>query len=281
MAWGKPTYPKPTTQSTNAAEYTQPKPPTNIGAAGAALGVGAGVVKPVPNQPMTSGAAIGVGGGSYQGGSQPAPTYPTSSGGGGGGGSTAFGAGTGMTADDWAALIAAQQQSAYTPPPTSGTLNGQPLGNLGQEAIAGGTPVPQLPALPPGEGSSIYSDPGFLSLIAGMESELAGSESGMRRQQDETRRRFTENLPMFERNWDQNRGRIRNQYEGRGLLKSGGTEDALSRSYQSQGDERARMEAGVADAVANLEQQIAQARAGFNTNKAQMALQYAGQQPVT
>jgi len=264
-------------QSTNAAEKRQQKPPPNL-AAGAALGVGAGTVRPVPNNPPQSGAAIGIGGGVAQGA---APPPPSGGGGGGGGGGSApspfmqMSAATGMTANDWAALLAAQS----APAPQQQAAPNYDMNPEG--GIAGGTLVPQLGEMPPGEGSSIYSDPGFLAFVAGLDSELANSESGYRREQDETRRRFTDALPQFERTWDQNRDRIRNSFEARGLLKSGGTDDAVSRSFQSQGDERSRMESNTADAVANLEQQIAMARSRNAQQRGQAALQYAGQQPVT
>lgn len=261
----------------NSSGVEQKKPASPF-AAGAAIGVGGGVAKPGGTAPK-QGAAVGVGGGIAQGSPAPAPS---------GGGAAPAGGGSGV---DWGTLAALQQAGLSSQDILALGAGGGQQAPMQQQAMG---PAPSgadiygtMPGavttsgIPDAQQAGMMSDPALLALLAGYDADLNNQIGDYRRQQDETKRKFADSQPMFEQSWDQNRNKIRNSFEARGLLKSGGTEDAVSRSYAQQGDAWSQQEASVADAVANLEQQIARARISNGQARSSAMINYAPGQPLS
>lgn len=184
-------------------------------------------------------------------------------------------AASGLTPEQWVALANAPKQAAAA----SG-----PMGSVDPtltSASALDISIPELPQMPAQTGSGLYEDPALLALLAGYDSQLANTEADYRRQQADADRSYADALPGFNRNWDQNRVGIRNQFEARGLLKSGGTEDAVGRTYTQQGDDLSRMQTSLADRKANLEQALAQARLQIGQQRNNAILGYSGNVQVS
>lgn len=218
----------------------------------------------------------------------PAPRAPS----GGGGGGSAAAAPASSDGVDWATLAALSNAGLSSsdilalgsggggaaPAQTSASLDS---GFNGSSDPSLNLSVPTLPEAPGMTTPSYLSDPNYLAAIAAIDLGLGNTESGFRRQESDLQRDYDQGMPMFNNTWDDNRTRLRNAYEARGLLKSGETEDAVGKTYTQQGDALSRMQNALTSNIGNIEQQIAQARAAAAQQRTGAALQYQNAQPLS
>ena len=228
-----------------------------------------------PRDKATSGPVRGVNAGLASAGSAVAnvganvasrTAAPAPSGGGGGGAAPAAAAPS--DGIDWGAL-AAMSSAGLSPQDILALGSGggqtaapqqQQTGGVGMDNTLSFAPVQASAPASGQEALPIDTDPALLALYAQYDQDLANTESGYRRQQDELRRNLADGMPDVARQFDLGRIGIKNAYEGRGLLKSGAAETAVGNSYEDQGRQTANMERQATDQIANLEQEIAQAR---------------------
>jgi hypothetical protein len=123
------------------------------------------------------------------------------------------------------------------------------------------SPAAQFGAAPAvGSQDAGIMDPALLAQLALYDQQLNDQISGYRRQQDDAQTSLADAIPELGRQFDINREGVKDSFEGRGLLKSGETEQAVGRTYEDQGRRESQLQKQTADSIANLEQQIAQAR---------------------
>lgn len=247
------------------AQQAQQAPNAILG--GAIVGAQAGAAQPIPSAPASAPVASHAAprsSSSVPSSSMPAAAPPSD---GVDWAALAALTGAGLSSSDIASLAAGPQSaSAQQAPLLDDGFQSPPPG------IAASAPTD------PGLSYSINTDPALMALLASIDNQTSNTESGYRRNQDELRRQLSDTLAQLPAQFDLNRERVKNSYEARGLLKSGGAEQAVGRTYADQGNEQSRLESSTADQVANLEQLIAQARVAAANQKAQAMLQGASSQ---
>lgn len=155
--------------------------------------------------------------------------------------------------DDWATAI------AY-----GDSLGG---GGGGGGGSLGGTAGPALDPL---------SDPTYLAALAGIDTSEASAVGAARARQEAARRALDDLLGDIANREQKSMVRSKESQETRGLLRSGATERLLADVAEAAGGERSKGQSSTADAIADLERQIAESKAAAAKSRADLALQYQG-----
>lgn len=235
-------------EAKNPQARDQKPNPVGAGVATGIGNVGNAVASTGQNVGSAPAAPSGGGGGGGGGGAAPAPDYSA----------LAALSAAGLTSADIVAL--ANRGSAPAPaaaPAASSSLPAYPV-----DTGFNGTPAYDTNfAAAPAVGDQFPStDPQTLAILAAYDQQLNDQISGFRGQQDQASRNLADALPELARSFDLNRESVKDAFEGRGLLKSGETEQAVGRTYEDQGRRQSDLQKSAADQIANIEQQIAAAR---------------------
>lgn len=142
-------------------------------------------------------------------------------------------------------------------------------------ALDYGTPDYGTPVAPAPNPFTWDTDPTYLSALGGLNNNESTAIAGHRFKEDAVHRALADMLPKIADRAVKSRDIVKLGQEGRGLLRSGATDRLLGDVTSGEQSQVADANTQTATAIADLEQQIAGARATSDQARTELAAKYA------